>query len=275
MNTITETRWLGQDIREIWFENSRIAGSFKPGQFLVIRHGETGERIPLTIVEVSDGRIRIIIQQVGYTTSRLCRLKKGESLGNVIGPLGHHSDIVKYGSCVCVAGGIGAAPLKPIAAELRKQGNRLTVIEGVRSSKYLILDKELEKIADRFILMSDDGSVGEKGLVTLPLKKMMEEGNRPDYVYAVGPPVMMKAVSVLTRQYGVPLTVSLNPIMVDATGMCGSCRVEVAGETKFACVDGPEFDGNKVNYDLLMNRLKVYADDEKHAGCDIGGDNAG
>jgi ferredoxin--NADP+ reductase len=164
---------------------------------------------------------------------------------------------------VCLAGGIGAAPLKPVAMKLKDLNNRLTIIEGVRCRDYLILKEELEKVADEFILTSDDGSVGLKALVTKPFREMIKKGNKPDFVFAVGPPVMMHAVSRITRQHDIPLTVSLNPIMVDGTGMCGSCRVEIGSETKFGCVDGPEFDGNRVNFELLINRLRMYEKEEK------------
>ncbi|MFC2061563.1 sulfide/dihydroorotate dehydrogenase-like FAD/NAD-binding protein [Elusimicrobiota bacterium] len=267
MNEIIKVGWLAEDIREIWFNNPLIAKQFKPGQFLIVKQDEESERIPLTIVDTEGDAVRIVIQEVGYSTARLCSLNKGESAGGVVGPLGIPSEVKKYGKTVCMAGGIGAAPLKPVAAGLKELGNNLVIIEGVRSEKYLILEKELKELADEFILMSDDGTVGEKGLVTEPLKKMIETGNIPDYVFAVGPPVMMEAVSKITREKNIPLTVSLNPIMVDGTGMCGSCRVEVGGETKFACVDGPEFDGNKVNYKLLGDRLKIYRKEEEYLNC--------
>jgi len=267
MNQIIKTNWIAEDIREIWFKNDLIASRFQAGQFIVVHQSKKSERIPLTIVETEGDLVRIIIQNVGFSTDKLCNLKEGDLIKDVAGPLGIPSEIKNYGKVVCVAGGIGAAPLKPIVVKLKEQKNDLTIIEGVRSEKYLILKDELQEIADNFILMSDDGSVGEKGLVTKPLQKMAENNNLPDFVFAVGPPVMMQAVSEITKKYNIPLTVSLNPIMVDGTGMCGSCRVEVAGQTKFACVDGPEFDGNKVNYKLLINRLKMYIQEEKHIMC--------
>ncbi len=265
MNKITKASWIGDSIREIWFNNPVIATGFKAGQFLVIRLDSTGERIPLTIVETKGNDVRIVIQVVGHSTRKLCALEEGDQITNVVGPLGHPSELKNFGNAVCIAGGIGAAPLRPVAVALKEQGNTVTIIEGVRSKDLLIMDDELKAIADNFILVSDDGTIGEKALVTGPLKKMLDEGKKPDYVFAVGPPVMMRAVASITREHGIPLVVSLNPIMVDGTGMCGSCRVEVGDETKFACVDGPEFDGNKVNYNLLMNRLKMYIKEEEHS----------
>lgn len=263
MNEIIKTDWIAEEIREIWFKNELIAKNFKPGQFLVIHKDKKGERIPLTIVDVKDGNIRIIIQRVGYTTARLCELKKDENLKDVAGPLGKPTHIEKFGKVLCLAGGIGSAPLKPVAAALKAAGNSLKIIEGVRCIRYLILKEELEELADELIITSDDGSIGEKAIVTKPFRDMLDKGDRPDLVYAVGPPVMMHAVSKITKEHGIPLRVSLNPIMVDGTGMCGSCRVAVDGETKFACVDGPEFDGNKVDFRLLMSRLRMYEKEEK------------
>ncbi|MFH1414653.1 MAG: sulfide/dihydroorotate dehydrogenase-like FAD/NAD-binding protein [Elusimicrobiota bacterium] len=273
MNEIIKADWLAEDIREIWITNRLIARNFKAGQFLVIRHGERGERIPLTIVEADTDRVRIIIQDVGYSTGILCGLEKGDVIESVIGPLGLPSEIEQYGKVVCLAGGIGAAPLKPVALALKTAGCKLTIIEGVRSEKYIIMQDELGEIADQFILMSDDGSIGKKGLVTEPLKKMISDGDIPDLVFAVGPPVMMQAAAAITREHSIPLTVSLNPVMVDGTGMCGCCRVEVGDKTKFACVDGPEFNGNEVNFELLIHRLRAYKKEEAiktgkhHTGC--------
>lgn len=262
-NIIIKSDWIAEDIREIWFRNPLIAGKFQAGQFLIVHQSNKSERIPLTIVETDHDSVRIIVQVVGYTTARLCDTKPGDTIKNVAGPLGVPSEIRNYGKVVCIAGGIGAAPLKPVAAKLKELNNNLTIIEGVRSKNYLILKDELEELADEFVMMSDDGSVGEKGLVTKPFKEIVESGNKFDFVFTVGPPVMMQAVSRITKEYNIPLTVSLNPIMVDGTGMCGSCRVEVGDETKFACVDGPEFDGNKVNFELLMSRLRMYEQEEK------------
>jgi len=262
MNEVIKAGWIGRDIREVLFTNSKLARNYRPGQFLIVRLSDDSERIPLTIVDIEGDTVRIIFQKVGYSTEMLCSLEAGDRIAGVAGPLGKPTEIKNFGKVVCMAGGIGAAPLKPVVRALKEAGNRVTVIEGTRSKEYLILKDELESLADEFILVSDDGSAGNKGLVTEPFAGMIEKGEIPDHVFAVGPPVMMRAVSVITKQHNIPLTVSLNPIMVDGTGMCGSCRVEVGGETKFACVDGPEFDGNKVNFDLLINRLSMYKKEE-------------
>jgi ferredoxin--NADP+ reductase len=263
MNEIISTAWIGEDIKEIWFKNPQISEKFKPGHFLIIHQDEKSERIPLTIVDTEDGNIRIIVQRIGFSTEKLCALKQGDVIRDVAGPLGKPSVLKRYGKIICIAGGVGVAPLKPVARVLKEIGNIITVIQGVRCKSYLILETELKEIADRYIITSDDGSVGEKCLVTNPFKKIIETEGNPDFVFAVGPPVMMKAVSKITKPKNIPLVVSLNPVMVDGTGMCGSCRVEVGGETRFACVDGPEFDGNEVNYKLLIDRLRIYEKEEE------------
>ncbi len=265
MNDIVKTSWLAENIREIWIRNPLIAEKFKPGQFLIVHQDEQGERIPLTIIEAENDLIRLVVQIVGYSTARLCSLKPGDAIIDITGPLGKPAYIKKYGNVVAIAGGIGAAPLRPVAVGLRDAGNVLTIIKGVTRHKYLLeeLRKEFKEIASEFILTSNDGSIGRKGLVTEPLVEMIENGKIPDFVYAVGPPVMLKSVSDITKQYSIPLTVSLNTIMVDGMGMCGACRVEVGGCTKLSCVDGPEFDGNNVDFDLLVNRLKIYENEEK------------
>jgi ferredoxin--NADP+ reductase len=260
---IISAEWIGEKIRDIWFEHPHIADKFEPGQFLVIHQSAKSERIPLTIVQTEGEKVRIIVQEVGYSTRQLCLLSEGDVIKDIAGPLGKPTHLENHGTVVCIAGGIGAAPLLPVAEGYKKAGNKLIIIEGVRCERFIILKEELERLADSFILMSDDGSVGEKGLVTKPFKDLLAQGTVPQMVYAVGPPVMMHAVSKVTKEKGIPLMVSLNPVMVDGTGMCGSCRVEVAGETKFACVDGPEFDGNQVDYKLLMSRLRMYENEEK------------
>ncbi|MGM0567792.1 MAG: sulfide/dihydroorotate dehydrogenase-like FAD/NAD-binding protein [Elusimicrobiota bacterium] len=263
MNEITLSETIGKDICYMVIKNKAVASSFKPGQFVVLRVCEKGERIPLTIVDSFEGKISVIVQNVGYSTAKLCSLKKGDVICDLAGPLGKPSEIKNYGHAVMVAGGIGAAPLLPVARALKKAGNRMTVIQGARSKEHIILQEELKEVADRYVIVSDDGSVGEKDFVTGPFKRMASAENKPDFVFAVGPAPMMKAVAMITRPAKIPLKVSLNPVMVDGTGMCGSCRVEVGGETKFACVDGPEFDGNEVDYDLLQSRLKMYCNMEK------------
>ncbi|NLB34383.1 MAG: sulfide/dihydroorotate dehydrogenase-like FAD/NAD-binding protein [Elusimicrobia bacterium] len=276
MNKILSAKWIGRDIREIWVENAPVADKFKAGQFVVVRTGEKAERIPLTIVEASDGALRLIVQKVGYSTDILCSLKTGDFIRDVAGPLGQPSVIENYGRVACLAGGIGAAPLKPVLKALKEAGNHLTVLQGVRCKDHLIMEDELEVLSDSYILVSDDGTCGDKALITEPFKKLIENGEIFDKAFAVGPPPMMQAVSWITKEYDIPLTVSLNPIMVDGTGMCGACRVEVGDETKFACIDGPEFDGNLVDFPLLIGRLKTYLDEEKQimkegdGGCSCG-----
>ncbi len=268
MNKIKAAFRIARDIKEFKFENKLIARKFKPGQFLIVRTGKEGERIPLTIVDTGDSLVRVIIQKVGLSTKKIFQLEAGDSFEDVSGPLGKPSKLKNYGDALCIGGGIGAAPLLPVVRRLKELGNKVTVIEGVRNKDYLILKDELENTADRFILTSDDGSVGKKGLVTGPFKENIRKGQIPDFAFAVGPAVMMEAVSKITQKNNIPLTVSLNPIMVDGTGMCGACRVEVAGETKFGCVDGPEFDGNKVDFELLIKRLNMYENEEKAvSGC--------
>lgn len=276
MNKILSAVWIGRDIREIWVENKNVSEKFLPGQFVVIRVSDDGERIPLTIVETKDDAVRLIVQKVGYTTELLCSLEKGDNIKDIAGPLGVPSEIKKYGHIACLSGGIGAAPLKPVLKAFREAGNRITLIQGVRCREYLIMKDELEELSDSYHLTSDDGSCGEKALLTKPFRKLLEEGESFEHVFAVGPPVMMQAVSKITKEKNIPLTVSLNPVMVDGTGMCGACRLEVGDETKFACVDGPEFDGNLVDFHLLISRLRFYSEEEKmimeadKGGCSCG-----
>jgi ferredoxin--NADP+ reductase len=263
MNTIVKATWIAKDTREIWFRNPLISEKFQAGQFVIIHKNNKSERIPLTIVDTDKDLIRIIVQKAGYSTAKLCAMSEGEIIKDVAGPLGKSAEIKKFGNVVCIAGGIGSAAVKPVAASLKAAGNKLSIIEGVRCRDYLILREEFEELADKTIITSDDGTVGMKALVTSPLKEMINSDEKIDLVFAVGPAVMMQAVAKITKEHNIPLTVSLSPIMVDGTGMCGSCRVEIAGETKFACVDGPEFDGNKVNYKLLINRSRMYEREEK------------
>ncbi|MFW6134599.1 MAG: sulfide/dihydroorotate dehydrogenase-like FAD/NAD-binding protein [Elusimicrobiota bacterium] len=263
MNEIKKAQWIGQDIRDIWIENGTVARNFAPGQFLIILLDEESERVPMSIIEKNGNEVRVVIKKAGYTTSRICRLEPGDRIKDIAGPLGKKSEIKKYGSTVCIGGGIGIASVKPVALALKDAGNKINIIEGVKSREFSIMEEELEQAADNFTVVSEDGSAGKKGLPTDILENIVSQGIHIDLVYAVGPVEMMKKISEITIQHSIPLKVSLNPIMVDGTGMCGSCRVEVDNEIKFACVDGPEFDGNKVNYDLLIKRLKMYSSQEK------------
>ena len=248
-------------------EAPAVAKKAKAGQFVVVRIDEKGERIPLTIADYDpkEGTVTIVFMEVGATTARLARLKKGDSVADFVGPLGVPAEIEKFGTVVCVAGGVGAAPVAPIARELKKAGNRIITILGARSQDLLFWEDILADTSDRMIVTTDDGSYGRKGVVTEPLKELLENGEKIDRVVAIGPVVMMKFCSLTTLPFGVKTIVSLNPIMVDGTGMCGCCRVAVEGETKFACVDGPDFDGHKVDWDLLGARQRIYLGEEKCA----------
>jgi ferredoxin--NADP+ reductase len=260
MNKILFKKQLSQEVFRMSFHAPLIAAERHPGQFVIIQlDAEYGERIPLTIADADpeEGSISIIFQTVGNTTHRLAALEVGDSIENVLGPLGQPTEIKKYGKVVCVGGGIGVAPLHPIAQALKEAGNEVKIIIGSRNRELLILEEEMGRIADELIICTDDGSYGRKALVTEPLKELCEQWN-PDIAVAIGPPIMMKFCAETTRPYGVHTIVSLNTIMVDGTGMCGGCRVTVGGETKFVCVDGPEFDGHKVDFDNMMRRLGTY-----------------
>lgn len=245
----------------------RIAKKRKAGQFVIIRVHEGGERIPLTIVgsDPEAGTVTLIFQVVGHSTRELAELGLGDRLLDMAGPLGKPTDVANYGTACVVGGGYGVAPVLPIAQALKDAGNDLVGIIGARTRELVILEQELRQICSRLEVATDDGSYGHKGLVTDVLKELMEKGQPIDFVLAVGPAPMMRAVSELTRTRNIPTMVSLNPIMIDGTGMCGGCRVEVGGKTMFACVDGPEFDGHLVNYDLLIKRQQVYRQEEQHA----------
>jgi len=226
---------------------------------------ECSERIPLTIADANPekGTIRLIWQRIGKTTTQLADLKAGDIIANLVGPLGKPTHIEKIGTAVCVGGGVGCAPLLPIARAMKQAGNKLITIIGARNKDLIILEDEFAQISDELIVTTDDGSYKRKGLVTGPLKEICRAVQRPDLAVAIGPAVMMKFCCEVTKQFNVPTVVSLNTIMVDGTGMCGGCRVEVDGRTKFVCVDGPEFDGHKVNFDLMIKRLDAYKTQEQ------------
>jgi NAD(P)H-flavin reductase len=244
-----------------------VAAKARAGQFVVVRIDEKGERIPLTIADwdKDKGTVTIVFMEVGATTARLALLKEGDAVADFVGPLGIPAEIENYGTVVCVAGGVGTAVVAPIARALKNAGNRIFTILGTRSKDLLFWEDVLKSVSDRLIVTTDDGSYGRKGVVTEPLKELLESGEKIDRVVAIGPVVMMKFCSLTTAPSGVKTIVSLNPIMVDGTGMCGCCRVSVGGETKFACVDGPDFDGHKVDWDLLAARQRIYIEEEKCA----------
>ena len=247
----------------------RVARSRKPGQFVIVRRGQGRERIPLTIADDDPeaGTITLIIQAVGISTREIVAVPAGGALSDVAGPLGQATEIERMGRVVCVGGGAGTAVLFPLAKGLAQAGNELTTIIGGRSEQYVILQKELGAFSTHLYTTTEDGTGGEKGFVTLPLKRILDDPEqRPAAVYAVGPVPMMRAVCNLTKEYGVRTTVSLNPIMVDGTGMCGGCRVTVGGQIKFACVDGPEFDGHQVDFRELSARQATYLELDAH-GC--------
>ncbi|MDO8886461.1 sulfide/dihydroorotate dehydrogenase-like FAD/NAD-binding protein [Candidatus Oleimmundimicrobium sp.] len=242
-----------------------IARKAKEGQFVILRIDELGERIPLTLFDFNEekGAISLIFQELGKTTRQLALLSKGDFLADVVGPLGKPSEIENFGTIVCVAGGVGAAVILPVARALKKAGNRVTTILGSRNKELLILEDEIRLVSDKFFITTDDGSKGRHGVVTDVLKELIEGGQEINRVVAIGPVIMMKFVCKTTEPHKIKTVVSLNSIMVDGTGMCGSCRVTVGGETKFCCVDGPEFDGHLVDFDELMNRQKIYLEEEK------------
>lgn len=261
MNTVIYKRQLSGDVFLMRIYAPMIAEERSPGQFIILQTDDDyGERIPLTIADadIKEGTITIIFQVVGKTTGVLAKMKVGDDLPVLVGPLGKPTHIENFGSVVCVGGGIGVAPLHPIAQALKRAGNHVTVISGARTKELILLEEQMKSIADEYIVCTDDGSYGRKGMVTAPLKELCESGSKPDMVIAIGPPVMMKFCSLTTKPYGVFTQVSLNTIMVDGTGMCGGCRVNVGKEVKFVCVDGPEFDGHLVDFDNMIARLNSY-----------------
>jgi ferredoxin--NADP+ reductase len=265
---ILSKRQLSEDVFTAEIEAPLIAQAGKPGQFVIISiSSDYGERIPLTIADADPGKgtIRLIWQRVGKTTAELADLKQGDEIANVVGPLGRPTHIENFGTVVCVGGGIGNAPLLPIAKALKKAGNKVISILGARNKDLLILEEEFAQVSDELIITTDDGSYGRKALVTEPLKELCQRDQKPDQVFAIGPAIMMKFCCEVTKQFNIPTQVSLNTIMVDGTGMCGGCRIEFDGRPKFVCVDGPEFDGHKVNFDLMMKRLNAYKEQEQQA----------
>ena len=246
-------------------EAPAVARKAQAGQFVVVMVDEKGERIPLTVADWDreEGSMTIVFMEVGLTTRKLAQLKAGDSIHSFVGPLGVPTHIENYGTVVCVAGGFAVAPIAPIARAMKKAGNRVLTIMGARSKDLLFWEDRLKACSDELIVTTDDGTYGRKALVTEPLKELLEGSERIDRVVAIGPTVMMKFCAKTTEPFGVKTVVSLNPIMVDGTGMCGCCRVEVGNETKFACVDGPDFDGHDVNWDLLAARQRTYLDEEK------------
>ena len=267
MYQIVHKKVLNPTVTQMEIHAPLVAKKAKPGQFIILRVNEEGERIPLTVAgcNVEEGTVKIIFQIVGATTALLNHKQEGEFIQDFVGPLGvaTHTDGIKK---VCiVGGGVGCAIAMPIAEEFHRLGADVTSIVGFRSKDIVILEDEFKAYSDRTILMTDDGSYGRHGNVTVPLKELLEAGERFDMIITIGPLIMMKFVVATAKPFGVPVTVSMNPIMIDGTGMCGGCRLTVGGETKFACVDGPDFDGHLVDFDEAMKRSTMYRDFEQHA----------
>lgn len=274
MNKIVSKKKLAAAVYEMEVEAPLIAEERQAGQFIIFQlDTDSGERVPLTIADADKekGTITLVFQAVGKTTHNLGELEVGDSIKHLLGPLGTPTKIENVGHVVCVGGGIGAAPLHPIAKAMRAAGNKVTIILGARNKELVIFEDRMRAIADELIICTDDGSYGRKDLVTAPLKELCELATKPDEVIAIGPPIMMKFCAETTRPYEVHTLVSLNTIMIDGTGMCGGCRVTVGGETKFVCVDGPEFDGHLVDFDNMMDRLGAYKEieDEDHKQCHL------
>jgi len=248
-------------------EAPEVAKKARAGQFVVVRLDEKGERVPLTFADwdEKEGTVTIIFMEVGTTTRRLARMKAGEFIADFVGPLGVPTHAEKFGTVLCVAGGVGVAPIVPIARALKQNGNKVITIMGARSKNLLFWEDRLRDASDKLIVTTDDGSYGRKALVTEPLKEILGSGEKIDRVIAIGPGIMMRFCAETSRPFGVKTIVSLNPIMVDGTGMCGCCRVAVGGTTKFACVEGPDFDGHQVDWALLAARQRTYMAEEKQS----------
>jgi ferredoxin--NADP+ reductase len=267
LTRILRKQVLSPVIKRFDLDAPEIARKARPGQFVVLRVNEEGERIPLTVADTDPekGILTIVFQEVGKSTRLLGTLGEGDSILDLIGPLGKATHIQDYGTVVCIGGGVGTPEVYPLAKALKAAGNKVISIIGFRSQELILMEAEMRAASTELVVCTDDGSNGNKGFVTDMLARVIERGEKPAHVFAVGPVIMMKMVSKLTKPLGIPTTVSLNPIMLDATGMCGVCRVDVGGETKFACVDGPEFDGHQVDFDLLMARLRTYLPEEKQS----------
>ncbi|MHB9156287.1 MAG: sulfide/dihydroorotate dehydrogenase-like FAD/NAD-binding protein [Endomicrobiales bacterium] len=267
MFKITAKKLLAPGVKRIEVEAPDIARHAQPGQFIVLRLDEKGERIPLTIAgfDAAAGTVTIIFQEVGKTTAALGLKEAGDAILDIVGPLGQPTEIENAGTVVTVSGGVGTAEVLPVARALRAAGNKVMGIIGARNKDLLILQDEMQAACDRLLITTDDGSAGQKGFVSNVLENLIAQQVHIDLVYAIGPVPMMKAIAALTRAHGIKTMVSLNPIMVDGTGMCGACRVTVDGKTRFACVDGPEFDGHQVNWDELITRLSLFKKEEKQS----------
>lgn len=259
MYNILEREQFSPHVVKLVVDAPMIAKSRRPGHFVIVRTGDGGERIPLTIADADPvaGTITLVVQEVGVSTSKICALQPGDTLTDVVGPLGKATHIDRFGTVVCCGGGVGVAPLLPIIKAMKEAGNRVISVLAARTKDLIILEDEVRRHSDEVIIMTDDGSYGTKGLVTQGVESVIQR-EKVDQVVTIGPAVMMKFVSLLTQKYNVPTVASLNTIMVDGTGMCGACRVTVDGRTRFVCIDGPEFDAHKVDFDEMMMRLRSY-----------------
>ncbi len=264
MTKIIRKKILSENVAKFIIESETIAENRKAGQFVIIKIGEKGERIPLTIADAdkSKGTITLVVQKVGTSSHKLFDMKVGESLTDLVGPLGRATEVEKVGTVVAAGGGVGIAPMYPIARAFKEAGNKLIAVLAARSKDLIILEEEFRDFADEMILMTDDGSYGKKGLVTEGIEAVIKR-EKVDIVVTIGPAVMMKFVALLTQKYNIHTLASLNTIMVDGTGMCGACRVSVGGKTRFVCVDGPEFDAHKVDFDGMLKRMNAYKREEE------------
>lgn len=266
MNKIISKEHFSENVVKLEIEAPLIAKSRRAGHFVIVRVGEKGERIPLTIAgsDIEKGTITLVVQKIGVSSTKLCALNEGDYVTDVVGPLGKATHIENFGTVVCACGGVGTAPMLPIVEALKKAGNKVISVLAARTKDLIILEEEMRKFSDEVIIMTDDGSYGTQGLVTNGVESVINR-EKVDMCVTIGPAIMMKFVSLLTKKYEIPTVASLNTIMVDGTGMCGACRVTVGDETKFVCVDGPEFDAHQVNFDEMMMRLGAYREQEQAA----------
>lgn len=267
MNRIVKAEFIGPEVKKFVIESPKIAEKRKAGQFIILRIHNKGERIPLTIADsdVENGTITIIVQGIGKTTKMLNEMKAGDTILDLVGPLGTPSHIENFGTAVSIGGGVGTAIAYPIAKAMKEAGNHVISIIGGRTKEHIILEEEMNHTADEVFVTTDDGSYGMHGFVTQKLLQLIDEGRKLDFVLAIGPIPMMESIANITKQHGIKTVVSLNPIMVDGTGMCGGCRTTVAGKTVFVCVDGPEFDAHEVDFELLKIRNNIYKSKERES----------
>ena len=264
MNKIISKEYFSANVVKFTVDAPLIAKARRAGHFVIVRVGEKGERIPLTIADadMSKGTITLVVQRMGVSSTKLCALEAGDYITDLVGPLGKATHIENFGTVVCACGGVGTAPMMPIVAALKKAGNKVITVIAARTKDLVILEEQMRENSDEVIVMTDDGSYGNKGLVTNGVEAVIQR-EKVDLCVTIGPAIMMKFVSLLTKKYDIPTVASLNTIMVDGTGMCGACRVTIGGKTKFVCVDGPEFDAHQVDFDEMLMRLGGYKDQEK------------